>query len=399
MSIISQDTQRLFLYDAHKKSELSAFILLASMGWLGAHRFYLGKKTSALVMVFITLVGLIAHANDADAIFGTAAITIAVWLLIDITMIPAAIRRHNDVLGVNLRQHDLKRALATASDPSIGGRFVRSAQLLPESTVGMVGVGICLFWILVALLAPLLAPLDPLESIEPLALPGTETEKGTLWLGADFLGRDVLSRIIHGSRTVLIWAPLATAAAYAVGIVLGLTGGYFGGRVDDLISFLANLILSFPVLVIFILLISFLGGTSGATIVIAVTFASAPAIFRIVRGEVLSIRNRDFIAAAKTRGESVLYILFSEILPNAKNPLIVDACLRMGYTTITIGILGFLGLGFPPPNPDWGGMINENRAMALIFPHMTVFPCLAISSFVLGLNLLADGIREISQRQ
>ena len=132
MSIISQDTQRLFLYDAHKKSELSAFILLASMGWLGAHRFYLGKKTSALVMVFITLVGLIAHANDADAIFGTAAITIAVWLLIDITMIPAAIRRHNDVLGVNLRQHDLKRALATASDPSIGGRFVRSAQLLPR---------------------------------------------------------------------------------------------------------------------------------------------------------------------------------------------------------------------------------------------------------------------------
>ena len=90
--------------------------------------------------------------------------------------------------------------------------------------------------------------------------------------------------------------------------------------------------------------------------------------------------------------------MFSEILPNAKGPLIVDACLRMGYTTIFIGILGFLGLGFPPPTPDWGGMINENRSMAITFPHMTLFPCLAISSLVLGLNLLADGVREVIQK-
>ena len=112
----------------------------------------------------------------------------------------------------------------------------------------------------------------------------------------------------------------------------------------------------------------------------------------------MTIRNRDFIAAAKTRGESVAYILFAEILPNAKAPLIVDACLRMGYTSILIGILGFLGLGLPPPTPDWGGMVNDNRAMALTFPHMTIFPCLAISSLVLGLNLLADGISEVSKK-
>jgi peptide/nickel transport system permease protein len=270
--------------------------------------------------------------------------------------------------------------------------------LLPESPVGIVGLSIVLFWILVALLAPLLAPMGPLEIISPLESPGAETERGTVWLGTDLLGRDILSRIIHGSRTVMIWAPLATVCAYSVGIVFGLLGGYFGGRVDMGISFVANLILSFPVLVVYILFIQIFG-PSGATIVIAVTFASAPAIFRIVRGEVLSIRSRDFIAAAKTRGESVVYILFSEILPNAKSPLIVDACLRLGYTTIAIGVLGFLGFGFPPPTPDWGGMVNENRSMALVFPHMTVFPCLAISSFVLGLNLLSDGIREISQRQ
>ena len=119
---------------------------------------------------------------------------------------------------------------------------------------------------------------------------------------------------------------------------------------------------------------------------------------RIVRGLVLDLRNRDYVAAAQTRGESAWHIMLVEILPNARGPLIVDACLRMGYVIITIGVLGFLGLGLPPPDPDWGGMINETRQMALAFPHMTVFPSLAISSLILGFNLLADGLREISLR-
>ncbi len=266
-----------------------------------------------------------------------------------------------------------------------------------ESAIGMAGFAVVVFWLLVAVFADLIAPFDPLQQIAPLAKPGTEAEGGVLVMGADFLGRDILSRIIHGTRTIMLWAPLATASAFAVGIMFGLAGGYYGGRVDDIISFIANMILAFPVLVLLILIIGILG-QSGASIVVAITFASSPAVFRIVRGEVLSIRNRDFIAAAKTRGESVLYILLVEILPNAKAPLIVDACLRMGYTTILIGILGFLGLGLPPPTPDWGGMVNENRSMALTFPHMTVFPCLAISSLVLGLNLLADGISEINKK-
>ncbi|MGU9952162.1 MAG: ABC transporter permease [Gammaproteobacteria bacterium WSBS_2016_MAG_OTU1] len=269
---------------------------------------------------------------------------------------------------------------------------------LRESIVGSVGFAIVVFWVLVAIFADVIAPFDPLQQIAPLAKPGAVSEGGgILYLGADFLGRDILSRIIHGTRTIMLWAPLATAAALISGIVLGLTGGYYGGRIDDIISFIANMILAYPVLVLLILLIGILG-QSGLSIVIAITFASAPAVFRIVRGEVLTIRNRDFIAAAKTRGENVPYILMFEILPNAKAPLIVDACLRMGYTTILIGILGFLGLGLPPPTPDWGGMVNENRALALAFPHMTVFPCLAISSLVLGLNLLADGISEINKK-
>lgn len=275
--------------------------------------------------------------------------------------------------------------------------FLKTCLRLRESFVGMFGFAVVAFWVFVAVFADFIAPFDPLQQIAPLAKPGAKAGEGVLVLGADYLGRDILSRIIHGTRTIMLWAPLATASAFAVGIIFGLVGGYYGGRIDDFISFIANMILAFPVLVLLILIIGILG-QSGASIVVAITFASSPAVFRIVRGEVLTIRSRDFIAAAKTRGETVPYILFFEILPNAKAPLIVDGCLRMGYTTILIGILGFLGLGLPPPTPDWGGMVNENRTLALSFPHMTVFPCLAISSLVLGLNLLADGISEINKK-
>ena len=117
----------------------------------------------------------------------------------------------------------------------------------------------------------------------------------------------------------------------------------------------------------------------------------------IVRGLTLDLRQRDYIAAAQLRGESARRIMFLEILPNARGPLIVDACLRLGYVTITIGVLGFLGLGLPPPTPDWGSMINETSTMAQVFPWMALFPCLAISSLVLGLNLLADGLRDVER--
>jgi len=232
----------------------------------------------------------------------------------------------------------------------------------------------------------------------PMALPGTEApDGGVFWLGTDFLGRDLLSRIIHGSRQVLLYAPLATLCAYLVGIPMGLAAGYRRGLTDDILSFMSNVILSFPVLVLYILIIATIGA-SGTNIVIAVTFASAPGIMRIVRGLVLDLRNREYVFAAETRGESPWRIMLVEILPNARGPLIVDACLRLGYVVITIGTLGFLGLGLPPPDPDWGGMVSENRQFAMFMPHMAVFPCIAISSLVLGFNLLSDGLREVSLR-
>ena len=316
-------------------------------------------------------------------------------------------------------------------------RTLKSVALLRESVVGMIGAGIVLSWVFVAIFADVtlfgstlfaLAPFPPNATLVPLVFPGTdfilaggakfnslpveevcraifdetgretgEFDCGTFWLGTDHLGRDILSRIIHGARRVLFYAPVATFCAYAVGIPMGLAAGYLRGNIDGILSFISNVILSFPVLVLYVIIIATVGA-SGFNIVVAVTFASAPGIMRIVRGLVLDLRNREYVFAAQTRGESSWRIMVIEILPNARGPLIVDACLRLGYVIITIGVLGFLGLGLPPPNPDWGGMINETRQMAMIFPHMALFPCIAISSLVLGFNLLADGLREVSLR-
>ncbi|SDJ07873.1 ABC transporter permease [Salipiger marinus] len=251
-------------------------------------------------------------------------------------------------------------------------------------------------WLLVAILAPLIAPYDPLQTIQPLMRPLNSGPNGEFFLlGTDMLGRDIFSRLIWGAQTVVIYSTLATLTAYVFGLSLGLVAGYAGGRTDAVLCYLANVVLSFPVLVLYIVIIVVIGA-SPLNIVIAVTFSSAPAIFRIVRAITIDVASRDFVNAAITQGESTLRILFVDILPNTTGPLAVDFCLRLGYTAITIGTLGFLGLGLPPPTPDWGGMVNEGRGMAIAFPHLVIFPCIAISSLTLGLSLLADGLREVN---
>lgn len=282
--------------------------------------------------------------------------------------------------------------------PPLPARIAASLGTLRESPVAIIGLSLIAFWVFVAVFADLIAPYPPNATISPMmGMWSTDADGNFFLLGTDHLGRDVLSRVIHGSQRVLILAPLATFLAYVVGVPMGLAAGYLRGRWDDVLSFIANVILSFPVLVLYVLIIATVGA-SAVNILIAIIFASGPGIMRIVRGLTLDLRNREYVAAAQIRGESALYIMFVEILPNARGPIIVDACLRVGYVTITIGVLGFLGLGLPPPDPDWGGMINETRQFAMTFPHMAVFPCIAISSLVLGFNLMADGLREISLR-
>ena len=268
-------------------------------------------------------------------------------------------------------------------------------RLLRESPVGMVGAALVLFWILVAVFAPVVSPFEPNSNdMDALVNP---YPNAVHWLGTDMQGRDIISRVIWGSRTVLTVAPVAVVVAYAIGSLLGLLAGYYRGWVDTLINRVSDIILSFPAIVLYIIVIMRFG-PSAFNIILAVIFIASPQIMRIVRGMTLELREREYIAAAKMRGESALYIMFVEILPNARGPLIVDACLRMGYTTIAIGVLGFLGLGLPPPDPDWGGMVKESYALMSIYPHMSLFPAVAISSLVVGFSLLADGMREISMR-
>lgn len=268
-----------------------------------------------------------------------------------------------------------------------------------ESTVAIVGASLVFFWLLMAVSAPFLPLIDPNKPIAPFTLPGVTKNDITFWLGADFKGRDLLSRAIWGCQRVLVWGVTATMAAYVVGAMLGLIAGYLAGWWDEVISFISNVLLSFPVMVLFIIILNALGA-SGFNIIVAVTFASAPAIMRIVRGLTLDIKTRDYIAAAQTRGEHPLYIMVVELLPNVRGPIIVDACLRLGYTTVAITTLTFLGLGLQPPDPDWGLMIKESARTAMLFKfsYMLIIPAISVSSLILGFNLMADGLREISLR-
>lgn len=337
-----------------------------------------------------------------------------------------------------------------------------------DSGVGVFGFALVLFWLLTAILAPQVALFDPYAQIRALQNkpPGAiDAATGLPYLfGGDALGRDVFSRMVYGSRTVMAIAPLATLFAYMVGITLGLPAGYLGGWLDTLLSFLANLVLAFPVILLFYLLVTpeirqtAIPGTMAAVlfffpvlfvtltfwsryrerpdvlwrtlapvlaigafawlgltglwdptglltmapntlnIFLAVVFITAPTVFRIVRGLTLDIKTRDYVAAAQTRGERPWYIMLWEILPNARGPLIVDACLRIGYTTILLGTLGFFGLGVSPESPDWGSTINEGRKLLRVFIHPALPPALALMSLVLGLNLLADALREQTMR-
>ena len=362
-------------------------------------------------------------------------------------------------------------------------RYKRSLGLygkLFDSTVGMIGFALVLFWVYTGLFSTmfdLIATHDPLSQVSGMKnkVPGTPlrgAEAGDypyyLW-GGDNLARDVFSRVMIGSGIVVLIAPLATLFAFMVGITLGLPAGYYGGRLDLVLSFLANLILAFPVILLFYLLVTpeirmtgmpqymavvlfsfpliFFGvlinsryyidpmkrnilmvvilGVLGwlylslineanskvtlfnaidgfdvdaglLTVFVSVVFVNSPTVFRIVRGLAMDIKTRDYVAAAQTRGEGTWYIMLWEILPNARGPLIVDFCLRIGYTTILLGTLGFFGLGLESESPNWGATINEGRKLLSIYPHPALPPAIALLSLVLGLNLLADGLREES---
>lgn len=355
-------------------------------------------------------------------------------------------------------------------------RFKRRLGLygkLFDNPVGMVGFALVMFWVYAAIFAGgfgWMVTHDTLSQFSgmknkppgtPLVRAGADAYPYFL-LGGDNLARDVWSRMLVGAWEVMKIAPFATLFAFMVGITLGLPAGYYGGRLDTGLSFLANLILAFPVILLFYLLVTpeivetgiptvmagvlflfpivfalvlinsrfhiqppkrnlyagiavVIGGwlylgiawdadplgiialPPGLLVVfVSVVFVNAPTVFRIVRGLTMDIKTRDYVAAAQTRGEGPWYVMLWEILPNARGPLIVDFCLRIGYTTILLGTLGFFGLGLSPESPDWGSTINEGRKLLQVYLHPALVPAFALLSLVLGLNLLADGLREES---
>ncbi|MEL6678654.1 MAG: ABC transporter permease, partial [Pseudomonadota bacterium] len=319
-----------------------------------------------------------------------------------------------------------------------------------DSWLGIVGLFLVLFWVFTALFADIIAPFDAVEGVYSgmkKAKPGAPVADAPydyFLFGGDNLARDVFSRMVVGSQTVLQIAPVATIFAFMVGITLGLPAGFYGGRTDTVLTFIANLVLAFPVILLFYLLVTpgiretpiptamaavlflfplvffvmffysryatrpdilwmqlasvlILGGwlysglafnadpfgivsmdPNTLNIFVSVVFVNSPTVFRIVRGLTLDIKTRDYVAAAQTRGERPWYIMLWEILPNARGPLIVDLCLRIGYTTILLGTLGFFGLGVSPESPDWGLSINEGRKLWRSDQHIALAPAIAL---------------------
>lgn len=306
---------------------------------------------------------------------------------------PAAPTRAPD--GQGFVREVARPLVAQRVRPSALRRVKRQFARLLESVPARVGLAIIGFWVAMALLAPWVAPYPP--NANDYATLGHPAPSAQHWLGTDHLGRDLLSRILWGARAVLAIAPLTVVGASILGSLFGLYAGYYRGLVDLVLSRISDIILSFPVIILYMIILARFG-TSAWTLILVLMLTRAPIIFRIVRGLTLELREREYVAAAKMRGESPLYIMVVEILPNARGPLLVDMCLRIGYNTIIIGVLGFLGIGLPPPDPDWGGMVKDTYGMISVWPHMALFPCAAISSLVIAFNLLAIGLREAGLR-
>lgn len=298
---------------------------------------------------------------------------------------------------MNERGRDVDGPIADPSPPGMAETFrqrgflTRVWSTLTLSPIGAVGGAIIAFWVACAVFAPWIAHYPPNE-IDPM-LVADPTPSAQHWLGVDHLGRDILSRLVWGARTVLTVAPLAVLGAAVLGAFLGLLAGTRGGWIDALIMRMGDTLLAFPKIILYLVIIARFGA-SAFNIVAVITFTAAPIIARIVRAATLDVKYREYIAAARLRGESTLYIMLCEILPNVRGPLTADFFLRLGYTTVAIGVLGFLGVGLPPPDPDWGGMIKETYSLIFVWPHMTMFPSAAISSLVIGFNFLAAGLRE-----
>jgi peptide/nickel transport system permease protein len=253
-----------------------------------------------------------------------------------------------------------------------------------------VGATIVLAVILAALFGPLVAPFDPSTQQMELRLEGPT---GLHWFGLDELGRDILTRVLYGARISLLVGVVVVGVSATVGITLGAIAGYFGGRVDEIISRVIDILLAFPGLLLAIALVAVLG-PSLTNVVMALTLIGWVGYARLVRGQVLRAREFEFVQSARALGASTSRILLRHIIPTALPAVTVQATLGMGAAILNEASLSFLGLGVQPPTPSWGTMLNYGRGHLLDAPHLTIFPGVAIAILVLGFNFLGDGLRD-----
>jgi peptide/nickel transport system permease protein len=263
---------------------------------------------------------------------------------------------------------------------------------LADSKAGLAGMAILSAWLVVAVLGRFWTPYDPLafDISSRLVPPGWDH-----WMGTDKFGRDVLSRVMSGAGSVLLLAISGALIALVLGASIGLVSGYKGGWLDELLMRAMDVLMSFPSLLLAILVLGTMGaGFSRVALVIGVVFC--PRVARVVRGSVMDVKPREFVEAAVLRGEGELAVMLREILPNIMGPLGVELSVRFAYAIFLSASLGFLGLGVQPPTPDWGLMINENRGFMVVAPWTVAAPGMAISTLVVGVNLLADAVRQLA---
>jgi peptide/nickel transport system permease protein len=282
---------------------------------------------------------------------------------------------------------------AVRSEASIARR--ERIGVLVRSPSFLVGAGVIVFWLLCAILGDRITPFDPrFDQTEDLsAAPSAEH-----FFGTDRLGRDVFSRVLAGSRDVLLIAPAAVLLATIIGTTLGLLTGYLRGIADDTISRVIDAVLAIPLIVLAVTVIAALGSRSTWAVIVVIAIVFSPIIARTVRAAVLGEAQLDYVEAARLRGERAPYVMFSEVLPNVMPPIIVEATIRLGYAIFAVATLTFIGFGLQPPSPDWAVQIADNYSYLALEWWTVLFPALAIASLVVAVNLVSDSIQQVFER-
>ena len=285
------------------------------------------------------------------------------------------------------RTDELLADAAAAAEQRRQRRFI--VRTLFRMPTFLVGLGIVLFWVFMALFSTHVTkdPTGVTGSI--LAGPG-----GAHWFGTDDLGRDVFARTMAGAHTVLIIAPLATLLALLWGTSVGLIAGFYRGLTDDIIMRIVDAFLALPIIITSILVISLLG-RSYAVLIVVIGALFTPVVSRTVRSAVIGEREREYVMAARLRGERSAFVMAREILPNITQPIVVEGTVRLGYAVFTAATLSFLGFGLEPPSPDWGLVIATERGVLQSSPWVVLFPAFALASLVVGVNLMADGVSSV----